>query len=195
MAASSSSTSAADKATTVSDPNRPKPVLDATQNSFLVRMRTKTKDVDQHEAALESYLEKFEADHRDMRNNEGAIEGRRETSKTMTNFYYDLATDFYEYGWGRSFHFARMFKDSSFQTNLARHEDYLAMKMNLKPGMKVIDCGCGVGGPLREIAKFSGSHVTGLNYNEYQVKRCKYLAERFGLSSLCDAVHGDFCNM
>ena len=25
----------------------------------------------------------------------------------MVNHYYNLVTDFYEYGWGKSFHFAR----------------------------------------------------------------------------------------
>ena len=34
--------------------------------------------------------------------------------------------------------------------------------------MKVLDVGCGVGGPAREIATFSGCHVTGLNNNAYQ---------------------------
>ena len=29
--------------------------------------------------------------------------------------------------------------------------------------------GCGVGGPAREIARFSEAHVTGLNNNAYQV--------------------------
>jgi hypothetical protein len=28
-------------------------------------------------------------------------------------------------------------------------------------GMKVLDCGCGVGGPMRTIASVSGAHVTG----------------------------------
>jgi hypothetical protein len=27
--------------------------------------------------------------------------------------------------------------------------------------MKVLDCGCGVGGPMRTIASVSGAHVTG----------------------------------
>ena len=36
---------------------------------------------------------------------------------------------------------------------------------------QVLDVGCGVGGPLREIALFSGSQVTGLNNNDYQIKK------------------------
>ena len=31
------------------------------------------------------------------------------------------------------------------------------------------DCGCGVGGPAREIASFTGAKVIGINNNAYQV--------------------------
>lgn len=41
---------------------------------------------------------------------------------------------------------------------------------------------------MREIAKFSGAHVTGLNNNEYQVKRANYLASKTGLDKLCHVV-------
>ncbi len=33
---------------------------------------------------------------------------------------------------------------------------YVALRLGLRPGMKVMDVGCGVGGPMREIARFSG---------------------------------------
>ena len=33
----------------------------------------------------------------------------------FNNVYYDLVTDFYEYGWGRSFHFAPRVPGESFQ--------------------------------------------------------------------------------
>ena len=53
--------------------------------------------------------------------------------------------------------------------SIIRHEHYLASKLNVGPGKKVLDVGCGVGGPLREIAAFTGASVTGLNNNEFQV--------------------------
>ena len=55
-----------------------------------------------------------------------------------------------------------------------------------------MDIGCGVGGPLREIARFSQAHVTGLNNNEYQVSRAKQLNAQAGLLSLTDVVKGRF---
>ena len=60
----------------------------------------------------------------------------------MINHYYDLATDFYEYGWGTSFHFATQGADEGFEASIARHEHYLALKMKLDRGMRVLDIGC-----------------------------------------------------
>ena len=59
--------------------------------------------------------------------------------------YYDGATQLYEYGWAQSFHFSRFYKGEGFHASLARHEHYLAAQMVLRPGMRVLDVGCGVG--------------------------------------------------
>ena len=64
-----------------------------------------------------------------------------------TNLYYDLATDFYEYGWGRSFHFGTRYEGESFQQHIERHEHFLASKLGITEGMKVLDMGMGVGVP------------------------------------------------
>lgn len=60
----------------------------------------------------------------------------------MINKYYDLATDFYEWGWGQSFHFALRYKGENFHASIARSEYWLALQMALKPGMRVLDVGC-----------------------------------------------------
>jgi sterol 24-C-methyltransferase len=106
--------------------------------------------------------------------------------------YYDLATDLYEEGWAQSFHFCRFGVREPLLQALARHEHYLAHKINLQEGMKVLDVGCGVGGPAREIASFSGCNVIGLNNNSYQISRAKAYAEKTGLSDKVSFVQGDF---
>jgi len=58
--------------------------------------------------------------------------------------------------------------------------------------MKVLDVGCGVGGPAREIAKFTGCHVTGLNNNDYQIERATKYAQKEGLADQVAFVKGDF---
>jgi sterol 24-C-methyltransferase len=58
--------------------------------------------------------------------------------------------------------------------------------------MKVLDVGCGVGGPAREIVKFAGVDVVGLNNNDYQIERATHYAAREGLSNKLSFVKGDF---
>jgi sterol 24-C-methyltransferase len=104
----------------------------------------------------------------------------------------NTATDFYEYGFGQSFHFSRAARGEAFQQSLSRHEHYLAHMMNIRKGMKVLDVGCGVGGPAREIAKFTGAYVTGLNLNEYQVERASRYTAKLGMEDQVQFVQANF---
>ncbi|KAM7263231.1 hypothetical protein ACFE04_000914 [Oxalis oulophora] len=84
--------------------------------------------------------------------------GEQETRKAqytdLVNKYYDLVTSFYEYGWGESFHNVARWKGESMREGIKRYEHFLALQLGLRPGQKVLDVGCGIGGPLREIARF-----------------------------------------
>ncbi|KAJ0095777.1 hypothetical protein Patl1_17159 [Pistacia atlantica] len=84
----------------------------------------------------------------------GEEEERKANYTDMVNKYYDLVTSFYEFGWGESFHFAPRWKGESLRESIKRHEHFLALQLALRPGQKVLDVGCGIGGPLREIARF-----------------------------------------
>ncbi len=64
--------------------------------------------------------------------------------------------------------------------------------MKLREGMKVLDVGCGVGGPAREMVKFAGIDVVGINNNNYQIERATTYAQREGLSEHLKFVKGDF---
>ena len=122
-------------------------------------------------------------------------EQRRRDYAAVVNTYYDLVTDFYEYGWGQSFHFAPRARGETFRESLLRHEQWLALRLGLSPDSHVLDVGCGVGGPMRTIARFAGCKITGLNNNAYQVERARMHNRRAGLEALCDVVHGDFMAM
>lgn len=50
----------------------------------------------------------------------GGVDGRNSAYTTLVNAYYELATIFYEWGWGQSFHFAYQLKHENFQTAIAR---------------------------------------------------------------------------
>ncbi|KAJ3177212.1 Delta(24)-sterol C-methyltransferase [Gaertneriomyces sp. JEL0708] len=173
------------------------PVQDPELSSFFLRLRKRNTDDLAHKQTVDSFFQYWERD-RDgevLMKNDEVVEVRRGKAAKLTNHFYDMVTDFYEYGWGYSFHFARMFKDKSFAQSIALHELYLALKLGLKKGMECLDVGCGVGGPMREIAQFSEAFIIGLNNNQYQVERCRHLAEEKGLAELCSTVKGDFIKM
>ncbi|MSP63767.1 MAG: methyltransferase domain-containing protein [Myxococcales bacterium] len=125
----------------------------------------------------------------------GTVETRKTNYTRMVNDYYDLVTDFYEFGWGQSFHFAPRHRGEKFDASIARHEFFLASVLGLRPGMNVLDVGCGVGGPLRAIARFSGAHIAGVNNNAYQIKRAKEHTEHAGLTGLCEYFKADFMQL
>ncbi|KAJ7915658.1 delta-sterol C-methyltransferase [Mycena leptocephala] len=122
-------------------------------------------------------------------------ENRVDSYTDVVNGYYDGATELYEYGWSESFHFCRFYEGEAFAAALARQEYYLAAQMGLRPGMRVLDVGCGVGGPARAIAHFADVEVVGLNNNEFQIQRARRYAKRAGLSDKVTFVVGDFMKL
>ncbi|KAF9429129.1 Delta(24)-sterol C-methyltransferase [Entomortierella beljakovae] len=162
------------------------------QNSFVNRLSK--KDNEYQPVVVKDYLGNWKEAVPEKETEEAKVERASSYSK-VANAYYDLVTDFYEYGWGNSFHFCRFRANEPFPQAIARHEHFMAANIQLKPNQRVLDIGCGVGGPAREIAHFSGAHVTGLNNNDYQISRAKRHSANAGLSERTDFVKGDFMNM
>jgi sterol 24-C-methyltransferase len=126
---------------------------------------------------------------------EANLETRESKYAKLVNAYYDLATIFYEWGWGQSFHFAIKKKGETFYSSLFRHEKFLSDTLGLKKGDKVLDCGCGVGGPYRTIAKHSGADITGVTINAYQVMKANEHNKAQGLQSQCRSQQADFMKL
>lgn len=164
------------------------PIVNSSQESWggRVRMNKTFSGGGTPEAVANTinlYLRRFAAAE-DLRKREAA---------DMARDYYTLATDFYEYGWGDCFHFAPRVEGETVHESLVRYEHALALRLGLKPGMNVLDMGCGVGGPMRNIARLSGAKISGLTISHYQVEKGTAQHEKAGLSHLCQSFEGDFC--
>ncbi len=136
------------------------------------------------ETTLRDYLGHFEPAN--------GVDPRRTEYTTMVNQFYDLVTEFYERGWGKSFHFAPRWNDESFKDSIVRHEHYLALRLELGRGSRVLDVGCGVGGPMREIARFTGASVDGINNNAHQIAKLREYNRAARLDGRCRGIKADF---
>lgn len=54
----------------------------------------------------------------------------------LVDTFYNLVTDFYEWGWGESFHFSTPLPGQTEKTSEVAHEVRIATLCNLRPGMK-----------------------------------------------------------
>ncbi|MYD46578.1 MAG: methyltransferase domain-containing protein [Gammaproteobacteria bacterium] len=129
---------------------------------------------------------------------------RREQAKTQNDSYdhtetvseyYDLFTELMQFGWNESLHFAPISKDESLEEAIIRHQRHLIQKLELREGMTIIDVGCGLGGPLRRIAKESGAKVLGINNNEHQLQKAKQKTTEAGLDHLIEYRQCNFMDM
>jgi SAM-dependent methyltransferase len=67
----------------------------------------------------------------------------------------------------------------------------LARLMRLTPAMRVLDIGCGLGGPSRVLAAEYGCHVSGLDITDAYVRAARELARWVGLEGAVDYRVGD----
>lgn len=67
----------------------------------------------------------------------------------------------------------------------------LAARLSIRPGDRVLDVGCGLGGPARHVAAQFHCHVTGIDLNRQFIDAAAMLTRRTGLAECVDFVQGD----
>ena len=70
--------------------------------------------------------------------------------------------------------------------------NYQIEAMELKPGMKVVDAGCGVCGPAIHFAKHAGVEVHAITISKEQFNRSKERIAEAGLEDMVFVYHGDY---
>ncbi len=146
-------------------------------------MRTPAEKVE-IQTTVNRYSKRFD-------NNESGTEERLKDAAPLSIEYYSLVTDFYLHGWGRMFHFGMRKKGETLRDSLLRHEMFLAEKLELKWSENCLDIGCGVGGPMINIAKKTGASITGINNSAYQIEKAKKFVREEGLDRNCSFIE---CN-
>jgi sterol 24-C-methyltransferase len=115
----------------------------------------------------------------------------------VANSFYNLATDFYEYGWGDSFHFGFRRQGEPHSRAILNSQVFVAQKLQVGDMARVLDMGCGIGGPLRSIVRLTGANVTGVTINQHQVNRGREICSKLTpyMQERCHFVREDYLDV
>ncbi len=126
-----------------------------------------------------------------------ALEGLRH-SKTRDaesiHHHYDVSNTFYEYVLGPSMTYTcACYEDENNTLEQAQENKYRLVfdKLNLKPGDRLLDIGCGWGGMVRYAAK-RGVRVIGATLSAEQAEWGRKKVVEEGLSDLAEVRHSDY---
>ena len=120
--------------------------------------------------------------------------GDYDHTRTVTE-YYDLCSELMIFGWGESLHFAPLSPGESLKDSKIRHQRQMITTLELREGMTVADIGCGIGGPMRRVAREAGVRVLGINSNDVQLSKARSLNAEAGLDHMIDCLACSFMNM
>lgn len=118
---------------------------------------------------------------------------KRSKAAEVAHKHYDVGNDLYEAMLGKSMAYTCGYWNDAKTLDEAQFAKYdlVCRKIGLKPGMKVLDLGCGFGGFLKYAAENYGVSGVGYNLSKEQVKfakeACKDLPLEFKLADYRDA--------
>jgi cyclopropane-fatty-acyl-phospholipid synthase len=109
--------------------------------------------------------------------------------------HYDVSNRFYEMLLGPSMTYTCACypeADSDLEEAQFHKYDLVARKLGLKPGMRLLDVGCGWGGMVRHAAKHYGVRALGVTLSAEQASWAQSEIKRQGLEHLAEVRHLDY---
>ena len=126
------------------------------------------------------------------------IEGMRhspERDGKVIEHHYDVSNRFYELVLGPSMTYTCAVYDTEEKTlEQAQHAKYdlVARKLDLRPGQRLLDVGCGWGGMVRHAAKEYGVRAVGVTLSRAQAEWAQEKNREEGLDHLIEVRHLDY---
>ena len=127
-----------------------------------------------------------------------AFEGMRHNKKRdaeAIQHHYDVSNRFYELVLGESMTYTcAVYPTLEASLEEAQFEKYdlICRKLDLQPGQRLLDIGCGWGGMVRHAAKHYGVKVIGVTLSREQAAWAAEEITRQGLDHLAEARYGDY---
>ena len=119
----------------------------------------------------------------------------RHRDKVAIQHHYDVSNRFYELVLGPSMTYTcAVFPkaDASLEEAQAEKYDLVARKLGLRPGMRLLDVGCGWGGMVRHAVREYGVTALGVTLSRQQAEWAQAMIEREGLTGTAEVRHSDY---
>jgi cyclopropane-fatty-acyl-phospholipid synthase len=126
------------------------------------------------------------------------MSGRRHTrgrDASAISHHYDVSNTFYEWVLGPSMAYTCACypsQDATLEQAQATKFDLVARKLALKPGMRLLDVGCGWGGMVMHAAREYGVQALGVTLSAEQASWAQAAIKERGLSDLAEVRHLDY---
>src|ERR1700691_2591229 len=134
----------------------------------------------------------------EVRVNRSWMIGRRHSrgrDATAISHHYDVSNTFYEWVLGPSMAYTCAcypFEDATLEQAQYTKFDLVARKLALKPGMRLLDVGCGWGGMVMHAAREYGVKALGVTLSEQQALWAQQAIKEAGLEDLAEVRHLDY---
>src|SRR6202034_1567702 len=126
------------------------------------------------------------------------LRGKRHSKSrdaSAISHHYDVSNTFYEWVLGPSMAYTCACypsEDATLEEAQAYKHDLVARKLGLRPGMRLLDVGCGWGGMVRHAAREYGVKALGVTLSAQQAAWAQQAIEREGLGGLAEVRHLDY---
>jgi cyclopropane-fatty-acyl-phospholipid synthase len=124
--------------------------------------------------------------------------GRRHSKRrdaSAISHHYDVSNTFYEWVLGPSMTYTCACfprEDATLEEAQDYKHDLVARKLGLRPGMRLLDVGCGWGGMVRHAAREYGVQALGVTLSAEQAAWGQRAIEQAGLAGLAEVRHLDY---
>ncbi|MGH3588248.1 MAG: class I SAM-dependent methyltransferase, partial [Pseudonocardia sp.] len=124
----------------------------------------------------------------------GRLHSKSRDRKVISH-HYDVSNRFYEWVLGPSMAYTCAVyptADATLEEAQAAKHELVAQKLALKPGMRLLDVGCGWGGMVMHAAAEHGVKALGVTLSRNQAEWAQAEIERRGLGDLAEVRHLDY---
>ena len=134
----------------------------------------------------------------EVRTRRRPLMGRRHSKgrdASAISHHYDVSNTFYEWVLGPSMTYTCACypsEDATLEEAQAYKHDLVARKLALRPGMRLLDVGCGWGGMVMHAAREYGVKALGVTLSEQQALWAQHAIKDQGLSDLAEVRHLDY---